>query len=327
MINLKKKKLTEVIAEIGWNHMGDMNLAESMIKSASESGATYAKFQTWSTKRLKRGEWDHDGRREIYEKAELSIDDHIFLIKKCQDYGIKFLSSCFSLEDAQILKSLGQKEIKIPSMEVRNHELLKYCVEFFDHLYISTGTADESDLIKLKKLLYKGTHTIMHCVSSYPAPVSQSNVKTIQHLADTFGVVAGLSDHTLSNAASIASIAIGGSVIEKHFTLRRADGGPDAAFSLEPDEFTRLAVECKDAWYSLGKVDYSLKEAEKQNLKFRRSVYFMNNIKKGSVVNAEDVRVIRPGFGLPPVDIDKIIGRRLKVNVSRGQATKWEYFE
>lgn len=245
MINLKKKKLTEVIAEIGWNHMGDMNLAESMIKSASESGATYAKFQTWSTKRLKRGEWDHDGRREIYEKAELSIDDHIFLIKKCQDYGIKFLSSCFSLEDAQILKSLGQKEIKIPSMEVRNHELLKYCVEFFDHLYISTGTADESDLIKLKKLLYKGTHTIMHCVSSYPCDPQNANLPRIDLLHKMFDRV-GYSDHVLGIDASIASLEYKTRYIEKHFTINQDLPGRDNKFAILPNDLKTLTQYIKN---------------------------------------------------------------------------------
>ena len=144
--------MVEIIAEIGWNHMGDMDLAEKMIKAASQAGANYAKFQTWSTKRLKSGEWDHDGRREIYENAELSKENHIFLIDKCDKYKIKFLSSCFSVEDAQLLKSLKQKEIKIPSMEVRNYELINYCVNSFDHLYISTGTATEEDLINLKEI-------------------------------------------------------------------------------------------------------------------------------------------------------------------------------
>ena len=151
-------------------------------------------------------------------------------------------------------------------------------------------------------------------------------MKTVKHLADTFEVVSGLSDHTLSNAASIASIAVGGAVIEKHFTLKRSDGGPDSAFSLEPDEFTRLTQECKEAWLALGTVDYSVKEAEKGNLKFRRSIYFINDLQEGAIVSASDVKIIRPGFGLAPVEIDKVVGRRLKVNVSRGDATSWDHF-
>ena len=138
--------MTDVIAEIGWNHMGDMSIAEKMIFEASNAGAKYAKFQTWSVSRLKSGEWDNDGRREIYEKAELSIDDHKLLIKLCQKYNINFLSSCFSLEDALLLKNLNQKKIKIPSFEVRNSKLIDFCLNNFEHVFISTGTANLDDL-------------------------------------------------------------------------------------------------------------------------------------------------------------------------------------
>ena len=194
---------------------------------------------------------------------------------------------------------------------------------------MSTGLASLHEISSAVNAAYaEGNEQIilLHCISSYPAPIEQSNVRTVKHLAETFEVVSGLSDHTLSNAASIASIAVGGSVIEKHFTIRRSDGGPDAAFSLEPDEFSCLTQECKDAWHSLGKVDYTIKAAEQQNLKFRRSIYFVRDLTAGSLVCKEDVRIIRPGFGLPPVEIDRIIGRRLKVDVTRGQATDWNYF-
>ncbi len=237
--------MTEVIAEIGWNHMGDMSLAEAMIKSASESGANYAKFQTWSTKRLRDGEWDHDGRRQIYENAELSIDDHKFLIDKCLEFEIKFLSSCFSLEDAQLLKSLDQSEIKIPSMEVRNHELIKYCVESFDHLYISTGTANENDLNELKKLLTSERYTIMHCVSSYPCEPKNANLPRINILHEMFNSV-GYSDHVIGIDASIASLDYPTEFIEKHFTINQDLPGRDNKFAILPSQLKTLTQYIKN---------------------------------------------------------------------------------
>lgn len=231
--------MVEIIAEIGWNHMGDMDLAEQMIKAASEAGATYAKFQTWSTKRLKSGEWDHDGRREIYENAELSKENHIFLIDKCDKYKIKFLSSCFSVEDAQLLKSLKQKEIKIPSMEVRNYELINYCVNSFDHLYISTGTATEEDLINLKEIVKNKSCTIMHCVSSYPCSPENANLPRINLLSKNFDNV-GYSDHVLGIDASLASLKYKTSCIEKHFTIDNNLPGRDNNFAILPDKLAYL---------------------------------------------------------------------------------------
>ena len=133
--------MTKIIAEIGWNHMGDLTIAEKMIQAAAENGADYAKFQTWSVDRLKSGEWDDDGRRQIYEKAELSYDDHLTLIRMCRKYGVQFLSSVFSIKDAELLVSLGVREVKIPSFECRNHKLIRYCDENFDRIYMSTGTS------------------------------------------------------------------------------------------------------------------------------------------------------------------------------------------
>lgn len=237
--------MTEVIAEIGWNHMGNMALAESMVKAAFEAGATYAKFQTWSTKRLKDGEWDHDGRRQIYEDAELSIEDHKFLINKCEEIGIKFLSSCFSVEDAKLLKNLGQSEIKIPSMEVRNHKLLKYCVESFDHLYISTGTANENDLQDLKNILSSSKHTIMHCVSSYPCDPKNANLPRINLLNKMFDTI-GYSDHVLGIDASIASLEYNTSYIEKHFTINQELPGRDNKFAILPNQLKALTQYIKN---------------------------------------------------------------------------------
>ena len=171
-----------------------------------------------------------------------------------------------------MLEAIDTQVYKIASFELTDLPLISHVAKKGKPMIMSTGLASLHEISSAVNAAYaEGNEQIilLHCISSYPAPIEQSNVRTVKHLAETFEVVAGLSDHTLSNAASIAAIAVGGSVIEKHFTIRRSDGGPDAAFSLEPNEFSCLTRECKDAWSSLGKVDYSIKAAEQQNLKFR----------------------------------------------------------
>ena len=167
---------------------------------------------------------------------------------------------------------------------------------------------------------------MLHCISSYPAPIEQSNLLTIPHLAKRFGLVTGLSDHTLGTTASVTSVALGSAFIEKHFTLSRQDKGPDCEFSLEPDELTNLCLEAKDAWLSLGLAGYEKKQAELDNVKFRRSLYFVNDLKKGQVITKADVRSIRPGFGLAPKYLDKVIGSRLNKSVSFSDAVSMSDF-
>ncbi len=237
--------MTFVIAEIGWNHMGDMSLAEKMILKASQAGAKFAKFQTWSVKRLKNGEWDNDGRRQIYEKAELTFQDHELLIKLCQKYSIDFLSSCFSLEDAKLLRQLNQKKIKIPSFEVRNIKLLEFCLSNFEHVFISTGTANLEDLSNLQKLVDKYSTTVMHCVSSYPCKEENANLPRISCLSEMFGDV-GYSDHVGGIDASIASLEYQPSHIEKHFTIDNELPGRDNKFAILPNELFRLTSYIKN---------------------------------------------------------------------------------
>jgi N-acetylneuraminate synthase len=164
---------------------------------------------------------------------------------------------------------------------------------------------------------------LLHCISSYPAPSEQSNLRTLPHLAESFGVVGGLSDHTHGTATSVASIALGGAVIEKHFTLARSDGGPDADFSLEPEEFRRLVEDCKNAWLSLGTVTYRTKPAEENNKVFRRSVYVTCNIAKGEVFTRDNIRSIRPGFGLPPAALHDLLGKRASRDIEFAEPMDW----
>ena len=329
-----------VVCEISANHNGQIEKAIELITHAASTGCDAIKLQTYTPDTMtidhdsedfliKGGLWNGYKLYDLYTEAQTPFEWHEKLFVHARSLGVEILSTPFDESAADLLESLDVQAYKIASFELTDIPLIRHIAKKHKPMIMSTGLASLHEISTAVDAVYSEGNDqviLLHCISSYPAPVEQSNVRTVRHLSDTFDVVAGLSDHTLSNAAAIASIAVGGAVIEKHFTLRRSDGGPDASFSLEPEEFSKLTKECKDAWRSLGKVDYSLKDAEKQNLKFRRSIYFINDLKAGSIVTEQDVRVIRPGFGLMPAEIDKIIGRRLKTNVCRGQATNWAHF-
>ena len=232
-----------IIAEIGWNHMGDMILAKDMIAKAKESGASIAKFQTWQVSRLKEGEWDNDGRKEIYCKAELSEEKHKFLIKTCDENNIGFMSSAFSVTDAQLLKKLECKNVKIPSFEINNLELLNYVKENFREIYISTGTATEEEIIQVKNLFsnWSGKLIVMHCVSAYPCEAKNINLPRIEHLRQYFDHV-GFSDHTQGIKTTLSSTNLSPVAIEKHFTINKNLPGRDNKFAILPEEMLFLTT-------------------------------------------------------------------------------------
>ena len=230
-----------IIAEIGWNHMGDMNLAKKMIKEASNAGAAIAKFQTWNVNRLKKGEWDLDGRREIYNKAELSREDHKYLINVCNQNNIEFMSSVFSIEDAKLLLELNLESVKIPSFEVSNKELLEFCKINFKQIFVSTGTATEDEIIQLKNIFKNldGKIIVLHCVSAYPCEASSINLPRINHLRKYFDNV-GFSDHTQGIMTTLASINYSPVAIEKHFTVDHNLPGRDNKFAILPNELDKI---------------------------------------------------------------------------------------
>lgn len=232
-------KETNFIAEIGWNHMGDMNLAKSMIDAVSNSGAKYAKFQTWSVKRLSNGPWDLDGRREIYDSAELSHEMHLELYDYCNSAGVTFFSSVFSLDDAILLSSIETDIVKIPSFEACNYDLLRSCFDKFNHVVISTGTCSENEILALHKFCPNKNITIMHCVSSYPCKSSSANLPRIRFLKSLFANV-GYSDHVEGINASIAALEYDISLVEKHFTINHDLPGRDNKFAILPGEMKSL---------------------------------------------------------------------------------------
>lgn len=231
--------MVKVIAEIGWNHCGDMELAKEMILAAKESGATYAKFQSWSVSRLKPGAWDTDGRREIYEKAELTRERHIELINYCNEVGIKFMSSVFSIKDAELLVELGVEDVKIPSFESRNHELIKYCDDNFKSVFMSTGTSTLSEIGDSVKHVRYSDFYLLHCVSTYPCNPSMANLPRMNMLKP-FGLPIGYSDHIQGVESAKVAIGEGAIVVEKHFTIDNDLPGRDNKFAILPHQMKDL---------------------------------------------------------------------------------------
>jgi len=231
--------MIKVIAEIGWNHCGDMELAKKMILAAKKSGATYAKFQSWSVSRLKSGSWDQDGRREIYEKAELTEERHIELIKYCNEVGIKFMSSVFSIKDAELLVKLGVEDVKIPSFESRNHKLIQYCDQNFKSVFMSTGTSTYQEIADSTKFIMSSDFYLLHCVSTYPCNPDQSNLLRMI-LLKNLNFPIGYSDHIQGVESAKVAIGEGAVVIEKHFTVDNDLPGRDNKFAILPDQMKDL---------------------------------------------------------------------------------------
>jgi N,N'-diacetyllegionaminate synthase len=228
----------KLIAEIGWNHLGDLNLAERMISEAARCGADYAKFQTWSESRLNPGPWDKDGRRKLYKKAQLSKKDHIRLKKACNRNRINFLTSCFCVDDLSFIRELTN-EVKIPSHEATNIELIEQAVTQFDHVYLSLGATKKSEWEQYKKLDKNNKLTVLHCVSVYPLEPERTNLGKFIDLDEEFTSV-GYSGHVPNIWDAVVAITCGAKVVEKHFTLDRNLPGRDNKFSILPDDLKRL---------------------------------------------------------------------------------------
>ena len=253
--------MIKVIAEIGWNHCGDIDLAKKFVESASKNGATYAKFQTWSTSRLKNGAWDHDGRKEIYEKAELSIEDHQTLIKYCEENNISFLSSVFSIPDAQILLDLGCEIVKIPSFESRNHELISFCDNNFKTIIMSTGTSTFDEVTESINKINNADLYLMHCVSVYPQDYSEANLPKMKKLMSICDKV-GLSDHIEGVESSKVAVGEGAIIIEKHFTIDKNLPGRDNKFSILPEQLKDLTDFIKNRELMLNNLGLGYNEKE-----------------------------------------------------------------
>ncbi len=327
-----------VIAELSANHNGNPERAFAIMEAAKAAGADAVKLQTYTADTItidhngpgftiEGGLWDGETLYGLYERAHTPWDWHADLFKKGRELGLTVFSSPFDFTAVDFLEDLDAPAYKIASFEVIDLPLVRKCAATGKPLIISTGMADLKEIGEAVTAAREAGATqiaLLHCTSGYPTPPEESDLRTIPHMATAFGLPTGLSDHTPGIGASIAAVALGACLIEKHFTLDRADGGPDSAFSLEPDELDTLCTNAKLAWQALGGVRYERSESERGNTHFRRSLYVVQDIKAGQPLTPDCLRSIRPGSGLPPKYIDLLFGKRVNRDVARGTPMSWD---
>jgi pseudaminic acid synthase len=318
-----------IIAEMSANHNGNIETAFKLIEAAKQSGADAVKLQTYRPDtitldsdaeefRIRGGLWDGRTLFDLYREAHMPWEWHAPLFAHARKHGITIFSSPFDNTAVDLLEDLNAPAYKIASFEAVDLALIKYVASTGKPMIISTGMADAEEIQEAINAAREGgckELAILHCVSGYPAPSEDYNLRTIPDMIGRFGLVTGLSDHTLDNTTAVTSVAMGAAIIEKHFTLDRQGGGPDDSFSLEGPELTSLCKDTKTAWAALGNVDYGRKSSEQGNVQFRRSLYFVRDLKKGDLITADAVRSVRPGFGLAPKYLSDVIGKRATMDI------------
>ncbi|MEY8263176.1 MAG: pseudaminic acid synthase [Bermanella sp.] len=327
-----------LVAEISANHNGQLDRALAIMSAAQQAGAHAIKLQTYTPDTITldcdkadflidAGPWQGYKLYDLYQQAHTPYEWHKTLFDHARKLDITCFSSPFDESAVDLLEDLNAPAYKIASFEAIDIALIKYVASTGKPMIISTGMANLTEIQEaVAAALDNGCSELilLHCISAYPAPIADSNLRTLQDLANKFPVVVGLSDHTLGTTAAVTAVALGACFIEKHFTLSRQEPGPDAAFSLQPDEFKFLCQASEDAWLALGQAGYEQKACEKINAQFRRSLYFVADLKKGDTVTTKNMRSIRPGFGLAPKHYQDIIGKTLLKDVARGSPVAWQ---
>ena len=326
-----------VVAELSANHLGGLERALAIVDAAARAGVDAVKLQTYTPDTitidhtgpgfvLESGPWR--GRRlyELYQEAHTPWEWHAALFERARALGIAAFSSPFDASAVSLLESLGCPAYKIASFELVDPALIAAAAATGKPLLLSTGMADGKEIaeaIAAARAAGAREVALLHCVSSYPSRVEDSNLRTIPDMAQRFGVPVGLSDHTLGTTVAVAATVLGACVIEKHATLRRADGGPDAAFSLEPDELARLVEDAAAAFAALGAIHYAPEESELAMRALRRSLYVVADMAPGETFTQQNLRSIRPGHGLPPRHLPEVLGRRARGAIARGTPLSW----
>lgn len=327
-----------IVAELSANHNGDINLALQTITQAKACGAHAIKLQTYTPDtmtldcdqpdfQIKGGLWDGYSLYDLYKEAHTPYEWHKPLFDHARKENITCFSTPFDETAVDLLEDLNAPAYKIASFEATDIPLIQYVASTKKPMIISTGMAnleEIEELVDAARVAGCDNLILLHCISSYPAPVDQSNLATISDLADRFDTVVGLSDHTLGTTVSVAAVTMGACFIEKHFTLSRDNIGPDSSFSIEPDELSLLVQDTATAWQAMGQAGYDRKQAEQENVKFRRSLYITQDIKQGEIFSLNNTRRVRPGFGLPPKYYPVVLGKKSSRNLSRGHALTWE---
>lgn len=328
-----------IIAEMSGNHNQSLERALAIVEAAAAAGAHALKLQTYTpdTMTLDLNErefrvssenslWQGKSLYQLYGEAYTPWDWHATIFQRARELGIIAFSTPFDATSVDFLESLDVPCYKIASFENTDLPLIRQVAATGKPLIISTGLSNLAELdetVRTARAAGCRDLVLLKCTSSYPASPEHSNILTIPHLRELFCCEVGLSDHTSGIGVAAASVALGASVIEKHFTLSRAEGGVDSAFSLEPEELRQLVSESRRAWQGLGCVSYQPHDVEKKSLQFRRSLYVVKDLIAGEILTAENVRAIRPGFGLPPKYLEQVLGKPVRAAVKRGTALDW----
>lgn len=345
-MNINKAKIGDkyspyIIAELSANHNGSKESAKQLINVAKNAGADAVKLQTYTADtitldsdledfRIKDGLWQGRTLYNLYQQAYTPWEWHKELFDYARSLDLTIFSSPFDSTAVDLLEDLNTPAYKIASFEAIDLPLIKYVAQTGKPMIISTGMANLEEIeeaIDTARAAGCKELAILHCVSGYPAPAKDYNLRTLIDMQRRFNIPVGLSDHTLDNTTAIAAVALGACILEKHFTLDRARGGPDDSFSLEPTELTALCRDTKTAWQALGEVDYGLKSSEKGNVKFRRSLYFIKDMSAGEVIDETCIRSVRPGYGLAPKHFDSLIGKRVAKSVPKHTAVTLDALE
>ncbi|EMO81188.1 pseudaminic acid synthase [Leptospira kirschneri str. 200801774] len=342
-LKIDKNRKPCIIAEMSGNHNQSLERALEIVDAAADAGAHAIKLQTYTADTItidkKEGEffisdpkslWKGESLYDLYKKAYTPWEWHESIFKRAKEKGILCFSSPFDFTAVDFLESLNAPAYKIASFENIDLPLIRKVANTGKPIIISTGMANIQEIaeaVDTVRATGNNQLILLKCTSTYPATPDNTNILTIPHMRELFQCEIGLSDHTLGIGVAVASVALGATVIEKHFTLNREEGGVDSVFSMEPDELKSLVVETERAWQSLGKVTYGPTEKEKASMIFRRSLYVVEDMNVGDKITERNVKSIRPGYGLPPKYLDIVVGKRVSQNVFRGTPVSWNLIE
>jgi len=329
-----------IIAEMSGNHNQSFRRAIDLVDAAAITGAHALKLQTYTADTLtlnieegdflineKKNPWGGQSLYKLYQRAHTPWDWHEAIIKHASSLGLICFSTPFDETAVDFLEDLNVPAYKIASFEITHIPLIKKVASTGKPVILSTGMASISEIdtaVQAIRATGNDQFVLLKCTSTYPATPENSNVLTIPHLRSLFNCEVGLSDHTLGIGSSIAAVAHGATIIEKHLTISRSDGGVDSAFSMEPEEMKQLVIETERAWLSLGNISFGSSEAEKGSIAFRRSLYIAKDIQAGGILTKENLRIVRPGLGLAPKYYDILLGRKVNRNVKKGCAVEWD---
>tara|TARA_B100001057_G_scaffold486400_1_gene567525 strand:- start:168 stop:1214 length:1047 start_codon:yes stop_codon:yes gene_type:complete len=336
-VKIGKDNKPYIIAELSANHGGDIERARNSIKAAKEAGVSAVKMQTYSPDtmtldtdkkdfQINEGLWKGFNLYQLYSKAYTPFDWHSELFNYANEIGVTLFSTPFDESAVDLLERLGAPAFKIASFEITDLPLVKYVAKKKKPMFISTGMSDAQEIASALEICRsQGVAEILlfHCISNYPTELKDSRLGDIKYLETEFGVDVGLSDHTITNDASVLAIALGASAIEKHFKLDNEECGPDSSFSVTPDQLSKLVRECNSAWEAIKSDNLKRSEKEIKNKIFRRSIYFSRKLSAGHILTSDDIRRVRPGYGLEPKYFDKIVGMKITRDVDFAEPVSW----